>query len=137
MNAQPNQPKKNLGATRREIIFVVLGVIAVIAIYGLAAKQTIHAAPKVNVPIVGEWISTDKPWRIVFRQDRSLDMAFDTSAEPSQLVAGSFQSDATGRVTLKLENGKGFKTDLKAQSPNRFDLIDVYSEGVTTFERAP
>lgn len=134
MSPRPKQTEP-LGATRREIIFVSLGVIAVIAVYGFAARQSIHAAAKVNVPIVGEWLSTGKPWRIVFREDRTMDMSFDTAAEPAQLVAGSYRLDSTGWVKLKLENGKAYTTNLKSQTPDRFDLIDAETEGVTTFER--
>ncbi|WOJ89613.1 hypothetical protein RZS28_17800 [Methylocapsa polymorpha] len=136
MNARRIDPNKPLGATRREIIYVSLGVFAVIGVYGLAARQSIRAAPKVNVPIVGEWLATGKPWRLVFRQDRTLDMSFDVDSEPGKLVVGSYQLDSTGWVKLKLENGRGFTTNLKTQTPSRFDLIDAETEGVTTFERA-
>ncbi len=136
MNAQPMKSNKAQGATRREIIAVSLGVFAVIGIYGLAARQTIHTPPKVHVPVVGTWNSSDKPWRLVFRQDRTLDMSFDAASEPGKLVAGSYQLDSSGWLKLKLENGKVFTTNLKAESPSRFDLIDAQDEGVTTFERA-
>lgn len=137
MNARPIDPNKPLGATRREIIFVSLGVFAVIGIYGLAARQSIRAAPKVDVPIVGIWISSDKPWRLVFRPDRTLDMSFDVASEPGSLVAGSYKLESTGWVKIKLENGRVFTTNLKTQIPDRFDLIDAETEGVSTFERTP
>jgi hypothetical protein len=136
MNARPIDSNKTQGATRREIIAVSLGVVAVVGLYGLAARQSIHAAPKVSVPVVGVWSSSDKPWRLVFRPDRTLDMSFDAASEAGKLVAGSYQLDATGWLKLKLENGKVFTTNLKAQNPTRFDLIDAADEGVTTFERA-
>ncbi len=96
MNARPIDPNKTLGATRREIIFVSLGVFAVIGIYGLAARQSLRTGPKVSVPVVGEWLSTDKPWRLVFREDRTLDMSFSATSEPSKLVAGSYRIELLG-----------------------------------------
>lgn len=156
MNAQATQPQKPkpgiVGVTRTELILVTLGVIAVIFIFGLGARQKINQVATVAVPIVGEWISSDKPLRLVFQADKSVLL---TSTQPAQLhpdetpsEAGSAGADAAatvtgayalqpgGKVNIKLSNGSRYTLEWKAASPNRFDMIDAATEGVTTFDRA-
>jgi hypothetical protein len=133
--------------TGKEMIFVTLGVIAVIGLYGVAARQSIHKAATVNVPIVGEWQAEGKPWRIVFRPDHTIDMNSTSStrpgaAEPSAQDAslsgpGAYSLEPGGMLKIKMKNGRTFMAEWKAISPNRFDLIEGDTGGVTTFDKAP
>jgi hypothetical protein len=144
MKFRPDNPKE---VTIKELIAVTLAVIAVIVLYGVAARQSIHKTATVNVPIVGEWLAEGKPWRIVFRPDRTVDMsstdpARSDSAEPSALEAshlgaGAYSLQPGGTLKIQMKNGRTFSAEWKSISPNRFDLIEGDAEGVTTFDRAP
>lgn len=150
---QSNKPKpKVTGVSRIELILVCVGVALVILVFGLAARQKIREAPTIAVPIVGEWTSSDKPMRLAFQPDKSLVL---TSTNPAQLhpdatqpggaepagaganapVTGTYMVQPGGKIALKLSNGARYVAEWKASSPNRFDLIDAATEGVTTFER--
>jgi len=144
MKFRPDKPKE---VTPKELAFVTLGVIAVIVLYGVAARQSIHKAATIDVPIVGEWLAEGKPWRIVFRPDKTVDMSAaesssSSAAEPSAAEAahsgpGAYSLQPGGVLRIQLNNGRIFKAEWKAISPNRFDLIEGDTEGVTTFDRAP
>jgi hypothetical protein len=155
MNAQATQPQKPkpqvMGVSRTELILVCLGVVAVIFIFGLGARQKINQVATVAVPIAGEWISSEKPLRLVFQVDKSVLL---TSTSPAQLhpddlsgagtvgadtaatVTGAYSVQPGGKVNIKLNNGARYNIEWKASSPNRIDVIDATNEGVTTFDRA-
>jgi hypothetical protein len=153
MNAQSTQSKKPkitpVGIT--ELVLVCVGVTLVILVFGMAARQKIREAPTIAVPIVGDWTSGEKPMRLAFQPDRTLVL---TSTSPSQLhpepgatetsapvggpgapVTGTYVVQPGGKIAIKLNNGARYIAEWKATSPNRFDLIDVATEGVTTFDR--
>jgi hypothetical protein len=131
-----------------ELMVVVSGVIVIVLVYGIGARQEIHkAATKIAVPIIGEWRAEDKPWQLTFNADKTVLSA--TSASPerknSELSAaeaslsgpGTYFLDSTGSVKIKMQNGRTYSTQLKEASPTRFDLIDGETDGVTTFDKAP
>lgn len=144
--AKPVKNAKEMSLT--EVVVVAAGVVAIILVYGVGARQAIHTvAAKVSVPIIGEWRAEDKPWRLTFNADRTVLGAATISSEPrnsepsaaeaSLSGPGTYQLAATGFVKIKMQNGRTFSTQLKQDNPNRFDLIDGETDGVTTFDKAP
>ncbi|MGH6841578.1 MAG: hypothetical protein ACREDV_05720, partial [Methylocella sp.] len=80
-----------------------------------------------------------KPWRIVFRPDKTLV----TSTSPSQPSAsqawtsgpGTYSVDYYGTLWVKLDNGKIYSAALKEENPVRFDLIESGTLAPTVFEK--
>ena len=52
-------------------------------------------------------------------------------------VTGKYQVVQGGKVGIQLMNGTKYTTTISPGNPNRFDLVDSATEGVTTFERVP
>jgi len=52
-------------------------------------------------------------------------------------VTGKYQVVQGGKVGIQLMNGNKYTTTISPGNPNRFDLIDSATDGVTTFERLP
>ncbi|MGH6801186.1 MAG: hypothetical protein ACRECZ_07215, partial [Methylocella sp.] len=106
-----------------------------------------RSLPNVNSQIVGEWSSTRGPEHLVFRADRTVSMT--VPANPAQdntapaapetsgpaPVTGKYQVLQGGKVGIQLMNAHKYSTTISPGSPNRLDLIDSATEGVTTFER--
>jgi hypothetical protein len=57
--------------------------------------------------------------------------------ETAAPLVGKYQLSEAGKVFVDLSNGKRYSTIITPQSKNRFDLIDGYTDAVTTFERVP
>ncbi len=57
--------------------------------------------------------------------------------ETAAPLVGKYQLTEAGKVFLDLSNGKRYSTIITPQNKNRFDLIDGYTDAVTTFERVP
>lgn len=66
----------------------------------------------------------------------SSDAASTILSSPAPIV-GKYQLSQAGKIFIELSNGKKYSTILQPQNKNRFDLIDSYTEGVTTYERLP
>lgn len=140
MNAPLMQADKPNGVPIGRLI-VIFGVIGVIGIVYLGARQIISAISFVKIPVVGEWRAASKPWRILFLPDKTVV----SSTLPSQSAAaqtwtsapGTYWVDYAGTLWVKLDTGESYTTTLSAETPNRFDLIDSRTESVTVFERAP
>lgn len=143
----PGAPKrKYTGVTRTELVLVSIGVALVIGLYGFAARQQIKRIPTITVPIVGEWQASDKPLHLSFFPDKRVVLS-STSRSPSEekesaaaittiTVPGIYAMGAGGTVGVKLDNGAKYTVEWKALTPNRFDLIDAETQGVTTFDKA-
>ncbi|MBO0734578.1 MAG: hypothetical protein J2P49_09735, partial [Methylocapsa sp.] len=101
--------------------------------------------PNVNSKIVGEWKSEKGPEHLVFRSDESVTLTVpghngdggagsaDTSGPPP--VTGKYKLTQGGKIYLQLMNGKKYTTTIHPINPNRFDLIDSETDGVTTYDR--
>jgi len=122
-------------------LIVIFGAVGVVALVFMGARQLIGSISIVKTPLVGEWRAANKPWRIVFLPDKTIV----SSTAPSQSngaqtwtsASGAYSLDYFGTLWVELENGRRYTATLMAESPNRFDLIDSQSDGVTVFERAP
>ena len=144
-----------------DIIIVVLGFIAIIGYNRLSIARLQRSLPNVNNLIVGEWKSTHGPEHLIFRPDKSVSLILvpvpegsptapaaaqpesaaaapaSSSPETPAPVVGKYQLSEAGKIFIQLSDGKKYTTTLTPQARNRFDLIDSYTEGVTTYERLP
>lgn len=122
-------------------IIVIFGAVGVAALVFMGARQLIGAISIVKTPLVGEWRAANKPWRIDFLPDKKIVSSTgalqSNGAQTWTSASGAYSLDYFGTLWVELENGKRYTATLTAESPNRFDLIDSQSEGVTVFERAP
>ncbi|WP_036257649.1 hypothetical protein [Methylocapsa aurea] len=141
MTSPPDKPAEVMP---RGVLLTIVGVIGVTALYGFAQRTIDYGVPKIDVPIVGEWRAEGKSWRMAFYADKSLEMNADSAQTASNETSGAQASlsgpgkywlGLNGKVAIKLRNGKVLNAVWKPISPNRFDLIDVDTEGVTTFDR--
>jgi len=135
-------PEKPAEAMPRGLVLTIVGVVTVTALYGIVQRATDLWVAKVDVPIVGEWRAEGRPWRIVFRPDKTVDLDASDPAQSNAVDArllgpGVYWLGSGGKVAVKMKTGKIYTVEWKALSPNRFDLIDAETEGVTTFDKAP
>ncbi len=147
--ARPTLPGKRAKIAVLDVVIVIGGVVAIMAFNRMSIARLRHSLPNANNQIVGEWTSTRGPEHLVFRADKSVSMtvpansAADNAASAAPEtngpapVTGKFQVVQGGKVAIQLMNGNKYTTTINAGSPNRFDLIDSETEGVTTFERVP
>ena len=122
-------------------ILIILSVFAVPGLVYLGVRRLGNYVKLVDIPIVGEWQAPGKPWRIVFRPDKTLV----TSTSPSQPSAsqawtsgpGTYSVDYFGTLWVTLNNGKIYSAALAAENPSRFDLIESDTLVPTVFEKVP
>ncbi len=122
-------------------ILIILSAFAFPGLVYLGVRHLGERIKLVDIPIVGEWQAPGKPWRIVFRPDKTLV----SSTSPSQSSAsqawtsgpGTYSVDYYGTLWVKLSNGKIYSAALTAESPGRFDLIDSDNLVPTVFEKMP
>jgi hypothetical protein len=146
-----------------DIIIVIAGVLAIIGYNRLSIARLQRSLPNANTEIVGEWKSTRGPEHLVFRPDKTIGVISapapaqgdaaqtapqaEGSAPPASAseapqraaapVEGTYKLSQAGKVYIQLTNGKKYTTVIEPQNKNRFDLIDSYTDGVTTYERVP
>jgi hypothetical protein len=147
--APPPQPGKRSRFGVLEIIVVVAGFIAIIGYNRLSIARFQRSLPNANSQIVGEWKSSHGPEHLVFRADKSVSMiipsppADGSAADGAPAtngpapVTGMYKLSEGGKIYVQLMNGKKYSTIISPANPNRFDLIDSDTDGVTTFERVP
>jgi hypothetical protein len=136
MSSPTTPPEKGVPLGR---ILIILSVFGIPGIVYLGVRHLGSYVKIVDIPIVGEWQSPGKPWRIVFRPDKTLE----SSTSPSQPSAsqswtsgpGTYSVDYYGTLWVKLNNGKIYSAALKEESPNRFDLIESETLVPTVFEK--
>jgi len=118
-------------------MIIIFGVVGALGLIAMGARQLIGAVTIKTIPIVGEWQAAGKPWRIVFRPDKTI-ASFPGPAQPGASASGGgvYSIDYFGTLWVKLDDGKTYTATLMAETPNRIDLIDSSSEGVTVLERA-
>ena len=150
-------PGKRTRIGTLDIIIVIVGVVFIIGYNRLSIAKLQRSLPNANSQIVGEWKSTRGPEHLVFRADKTVSLtvapapAQDNAAPaapesgtagaaapeiPAPLV-GKYQLTEAGKVYVQLSDGKKYTTTIAPQNKNRFDLIDTYTDGVTTYERVP
>ncbi|WOJ88908.1 hypothetical protein RZS28_13975 [Methylocapsa polymorpha] len=117
-------------------MIVIFGVVGALGLIAMGARQLIGAVTIKTIPIVGEWQAAGKPWRIVFRPDKTI-ASFSGPAQPGASGGGVYSIDYFGTLWVKMDDGRTYTATLMAETPNRIDLIDSSSEGVTVLERAP
>ena len=135
MSSPKTPPEKGVPLGR------VLIILSVFAFPGLVYLGVRHLGSKVkivDIPLVGEWQASGKPWRIVFRADKTLV----SSTSPSQPNAsqwssgpGTYRVDYYGTLWVTLNNGKIYSAALAEEYPNRFDLIESDTLVPTVFEK--
>ncbi len=142
MNSRSNPPKTTRGATGAEMLGIAVFVGLVLATVGFAQFKDLLIGPKsggyVNISaIVGEWQAAGRPWRIVFRTDKTIGMSSVDSAEPGNMEPGSYRLWTEGNVLINMKNGRDFTATFRELTPNQFDLVDSENGAVTVFARAP
>jgi hypothetical protein len=147
--ARPTSPGKRTKISALDIVIVIGGIIGIMAFNRVSIARLQRSLPNVNSQIVGEWTSTRGPEHFVFRADKTVSMtvpanpAEDNTAPPAPEtngpapVTGKYLVVQGGKVAIQLMNGTKYTTTISPGNPNRFDLIDSVTEGVTTFERVP
>ena len=137
MSSPETRPDKGVPLGR---ILIILSVFAVPGLIYLGVRHLGERIKVVDIPIVGEWQAPGKPWRIVFRPDKTL--VSSTSSQPSASQAwtsgsGTYSVDYFGTLWVKLYDGKIYSAALAAENPNRFDLIESDTLVPTVFEKVP
>jgi hypothetical protein len=155
--ARPTLPKKRAKIQVLDVVIVIGGIIGIMAFNRMSIARLQRSLPNANNQIVGEWKSTRGPEHLVFRVDKTISMTVPASpaednAAPAAPetngpapVTGKYQVMQGGKVAIQLMNGNKYTTTISAGdpekkipgNPNRFDLIDSATGGVTTFERLP
>jgi hypothetical protein len=142
----PPRPPAKRRITVLEAVIVVVGFLAIIGYNRLNLVRLQRSLPNVNDKIVGEWKAERGPEQLVFRSDDSVTLtvpahpaegngsaADETSGPPP--VTGKYKLTQGGRIYIQLMNGKKYSTTISPINPNRFDLIDSDTDGVTTYDR--
>ncbi|MGI8567938.1 MAG: hypothetical protein ACR2KT_02045 [Methylocella sp.] len=135
MSSPTTPPEKGVPLGR---ILIILSVFAFPGLIYLGVRHLGSNVKLVDIPIVGEWQAPSKPWRIVFRPDKTL--VSSTSSQPSASQAwtsgpGTYSVDYFGTLWVTLNNGKIYSAALAAENPNRFDLIESDTLVPTVFEK--
>lgn len=122
-------------------ILIILSVFAIPGLVYLGVRRLGNFVKIVDIPIVGEWQASSKPWRIVFRPDKTL-VSSTSPSQPSASQAwtsgpGTYSVDYFGTLWVKLNNGKIYSAALAAESPTRFDLVESETLVPTVFEKVP
>ncbi|MGB6176091.1 MAG: hypothetical protein WBF43_07110 [Methylocella sp.] len=142
MNAPSIPPKSSRGATGAEAIGIAVVVALALGFLGFLEFKDWLVGPKsggyVKIgAIVGEWQAAGRPWRIVFRADKTIGMSSVGSAETDTMEPGTFRLWTEGNVLIDMKNGRNFTATFRGLTPNQFDLVDSKNGAVTVFARAP
>jgi hypothetical protein len=131
-----------------EMAVVVIGFLAIMGYNRMTIARLARTIPNVNSQVVGEWKSINGPEHLVFREDKSVSLTVpesrpaggsteqaspETAGPPS--VPGKYVLAQGGKIYVELMNGKKYTTTISPQSPDRFDLIDARTDGVSTYVR--
>lgn len=159
-------PGKRTKFRTLDILIVILGIVFIIGYNRLSIARLQKTIPNANSQIVGEWKSTRGPEHLVFRPDQTVSLiseaapaqgdaagapptegsapaapesetASPAAPVPATPVEGKYKLSEAGKVFVELLNGKKYSTTIAPGNKNRFDLIDSYTDGVTTYERVP
>lgn len=143
--APPSKPKKKLPVL--ELVVVIVGFLGIMFYNRMTIARLERTIPNVNSKIVGEWKAERGSEHLTFRDDKSVTLSIPATAAPEGSAAqetsapppvtGKYQLGRGGRILVELMNGKKYTTTLSPQSPDRLDLIDASTDGVTTYDRVP
>jgi hypothetical protein len=138
MSSPTNRSREGVPIGR---ILIILTVFAVPGLVYLGVRRLGNYVKIVDIPIVGEWQASSKPWRIVFRPDKTL-VSSTSPSQPSASQAwssgpGTYSVDYFGTLWVTLNNGKIYSAALAAENPTRFDLIESDTLVPTVFEKVP
>ena len=127
MNSPSIPPKSSRGATGAEAIGIAVLVALALGFLGFLEFKDLLVGPKsggyVNMSaIVGEWQAAGRPWRIVFRTDKTIGMSSVGSAEPSNMEPGTFRLWTEGNVLINMKNGKDFTATFREFTPTSSTL---------------
>jgi hypothetical protein len=136
MSAPTKRPREGVPIGR---ILIILSVVGLPGLVYLGVRHLGERIKIVDIPIVGEWQAPGKPWRIVFRPDKTL-VSSTSPSQPSASQAwasgpGTYSLDYYGTLWVKLSNGKIYSAALAAEYPDRFDLIDSDTLVPTVFNK--
>jgi hypothetical protein len=132
-----------------DVVIVIGGIVGIMAFNRMNIARLQRSLPNANNQIVGEWKSTRGPEHLVFRADKTVSMTVPANPPEDNAalaapetngpapVTGKYVVVQGGKLSIQLMNGTKYTTTISPGSPNRFDLIDSATEGVTTFERTP
>ncbi len=161
--ARQTQPGKRTKISVLDVVIVIGGIVGIMAFNRMSIARLQRSLPNDNL-IVGEWMSARGPEHLVFRADKTVSMTVaakpaeanapaapesgleaPAAPEPPPPVTGKYQLAQGGKVIVHLMNGKNYTTTIgqaagpksPGGNPNRVDLIDSETGGVTTFERVP
>ncbi len=142
MNSPSIPPKSPRGATGAEMIGIAVLVGLALGFLAVTEFKDLLVGPKsggyVEIgAIAGEWQAAGRPWRIVFRSDKTIGMSSVGSAETGNMEPGTFRLWTEGNVLINMKNGKVFTATFRELTPNQFDLVDSENGAVTVFARAP
>lgn len=115
-------------------VLIILSLFAFPGLIYLGARHLGDRIKVVDIPIVGEWQAPGKPWRIVFRPDKTL-VSSDGPLQEGTSAPGTYSLDYYGTLWVKLKNGKVYSAALAAEYPTRFDLIESETLVPTMFEK--
>jgi hypothetical protein len=135
-------PRSSRGVTGAETIGIAALVVVALGFLGFLEFKDWLVGPKsggyVNVSaILGEWRAAGRPWRIVFRADKTMGMSSVGSAAPGDMEPGTYRLWTEGNVLINMKNGRDFTATFRDFTPNQFDLVDSENGAVTVFARAP
>lgn len=85
--------------------------------------------------VVGEWQANGRPWHIVFRANKTIDMSSEGAVEAGSTEPGTFLLWTEGNVIIKLQSGRVFTAPFRGLTPNQFGLVDSENGAVTVFKR--
>ena len=121
-------PKKEpRGGIPLERILIALSIVGIVLLLFYGLRVLTERVKLDTVPVAGDWQAQRQPWRMELKPDHTIA----SSDGPS----GKYKVDYFGTLWITLDNGKVFKATLNPEMPNRFDLIQMDTEGVTVFER--
>jgi hypothetical protein len=147
--ARPIPPRKRAKISVLDVVIVIGGIIGIMAFNRMSIARLQRSLPNANSQIEGEWKSARGPEHLVFRADKTVSMTVpanpaEDNAAPAvpetngpAPVTGKYMVVQGGKVAIQLMNGNKYTTTISPASPNRIDLIDSATEGVTTYERLP
>jgi hypothetical protein len=134
--APKKKPREGIPLERILIVASIFGVVLLL-FYGI--RTLTEPVKFTSIPVAGAWQAQRKPWRIEFKPDNTIVSSTGPSqtdaSQPGTSGRGKYKVDYFGTLWVTLDNGKVFKATLSTEMPNRFDLIEMDTEGVTVFDR--
>jgi hypothetical protein len=110
-----------------ERILIALSVVGIVLLLFYGLRVLTERVKLDTTPVTGAWQAQHQAWRIDLKPDKTV--------VGSNGPSGKYKVDYFGTLWITLDNGKVFKATLNPEMPNRFDLIQMDTEGVTVFER--